>query len=67
MLKITETAIDCCAEVGRIARVVGRHDRSLADQLRRAMASVALNCSEGCGVSGGNEVFWAHALTLFEA
>ena len=54
MLKITDTAIECCADVGRIARMVAEYDRSLADQMRRAMASVALNTSEGCGVSGGN-------------
>jgi four helix bundle protein len=46
--------IECCADVGRIAEVVSKYDRSLADQMRRAMASVALNASEACGVSGGN-------------
>jgi four helix bundle protein len=54
MLKITEIAIECCADVGRIAQMVSKYDRSLADQMRRAMASVALNAPEGCGVSGGN-------------
>jgi four helix bundle protein len=49
MLKIVDAAIECCVDVGRIARMVAEYDRSLADQIRRAMASVALNASEGCG------------------
>jgi four helix bundle protein len=54
MLKIHSVAIECCAEVGRIAEVVARRDGALADQLRRAMASVALNISEGSGSQGKN-------------
>ena len=54
MLEIHSVAIQCCAEVGRIARQIGRKDPSLADQMRRAMASVALNISEGCGSQGKN-------------
>ena len=49
MLRIQSVAIQCCAEVGRIAELVARKDGALADQLRRAMASVALNISEGSG------------------
>jgi four helix bundle protein len=52
MLTIHSVAIQCCAEVGRIAEVVARKDAALADQLRRAMASVALNLSEGAGSQG---------------
>ena len=33
---------------------IGRHDRSLEDQLRRAGASVALNVAEGSGARGKN-------------
>ncbi|UJR79533.1 four helix bundle protein [Sandaracinus amylolyticus] len=54
MLKITENAIECCRDVSRIAKQVAKHDRSLADQLRRAMASVALNAAEGSGAHDGN-------------
>ncbi len=54
MLKIHSVAIQCCAEVGRIASQVARKDAALADQLRRAMASVALNISEGSGSQGKN-------------
>jgi len=46
MLKIHSVAIQCCAEVGRIASQVARKDAALADQMRRAKASVALNISE---------------------
>lgn len=54
MLLIHSVAIQCCADVGRIAEVVARRDGALADQLRRAMASVALNLSEGSGSQGKN-------------
>jgi len=54
MLRIQAVAIQCCAEVGRIAELVARKDHALADQMRRAMASVALNISEGSGSQGKN-------------
>jgi four helix bundle protein len=54
MLRIYPVAIECCAEVGRVAMTVARVDPALADQLRRAMASVALNLSEGSGSQGRN-------------
>jgi|GEM_PF-749457 len=54
MLRIHSVAIQCCAEVGTIASQVSRKDPALADQMRRAMASVALNISEGCGSQGKN-------------
>ena len=54
MLRIESVALLACAEVGRVAVVVARRDASLADQMRRAMASVALNISEANGSQGGN-------------
>ncbi|AKF10836.1 four helix bundle protein [Sandaracinus amylolyticus] len=54
MLKLTENAIECCRDVGRIAKVIAKHDRSLADQLRRAITSVALNAAEGTSAHDGN-------------
>ena len=49
-------AIALCRDVAVVVRSVARHDRSLADQLKRASASVALNIAESDGVSGGNRV-----------
>jgi four helix bundle protein len=57
MLEIHRTAIECCRRIAPIAEAVARRDRSLADQLRRASASVAMNIAEGCGSNGRN----AHA------
>ena len=54
MLKIHSVAIGCCAEIRVVAERVGRRDPALADQLRRAMASVALNIAEGAGSQGKN-------------
>ena len=55
MLRIHDDAIGCCEEVGAIGRQIERRDRSLADQMRRAMASVCLNIAEGCGSQGKNQ------------
>ena len=54
MLKIHSVAIGCCAEIRVVAEAVARYDASLADQMRRAMASVALNIAEGAGSQGKN-------------
>ena len=37
-----------------LVEAVGRRDRELASQVRRAMSSVALNLAEGFGTAGGN-------------
>jgi len=54
MLGIHSDAIQCCAAVGRIVSQVERRDGALANQMRRAIASVALNISEGSGSQGEN-------------
>ena len=54
MLRIHSVAIGCCAEIRVVAEAVGRRDAALADQMRRAMASVALNIAEGAGSQGKN-------------
>ena len=54
MLRIYGVALGCCASVGVVAEAIGRRDAALADQLRRAISSVVLNISEGCGSQGKN-------------
>ena len=54
MLRIHSVAIQCCAEMRGVADVVARRDAALADQMGRAMASVALNIAEGAGSQGKN-------------
>ena len=38
-----------------VVAAVGRHDRALRDQLRRAGSSIPLNLAEGYGLAGGHE------------
>jgi four helix bundle protein len=45
-----QAAIDLVEVAGRVAFVRGTAD--VGDQLRRAAASVALNCAEACGKHG---------------
>ncbi len=52
MLRIQSVAIQCCVAVGRLAETIARRDAGLADQMRRAMASVVLNIAEGYGSQG---------------
>ena len=47
-----DLSLDLVSLVAPVALAVQRHDRSLADQLRRAVASVPANLAEGSGRVG---------------
>ena len=53
-MNIYLVSIQLCRDVRVIGERVGRHDRNLLDQLRRAVSSVPLNLAESDGVRGGN-------------
>ena len=48
-------ALALVAAVGPLLPLIGKHDRSLKDQLRRATQSVGLNIAEAKGHRGGNQ------------
>ncbi len=56
MLNIYPISIQWCRDIQKIAKQVAVHDRNLADQMRRAVASVPLNIAESDGVHAGNRV-----------
>jgi four helix bundle protein len=47
-----EVALEMAAQLRPALEVMGRHDRDLAGQARRAAASVVLNIAEGAGRRG---------------
>ena len=53
-LRIYDFVIETIRLLVPVIRAIEKHDRSLADQLRRALASVALNLNEGAGNRRGN-------------
>lgn len=46
-MKVLDLSIEMVARVHGLARRVARHDRDLAEQMKSASTSVALNYSEG--------------------
>lgn len=53
-LIVHQVALDMIAEIRPLIERIGRHDRSLAQQLRRSASSVPLNIGEGAHARGGN-------------
>jgi four helix bundle protein len=54
MLRIYDVMVKVLEELRNVLPQIGRRDRSLEDQLRRAATSVLLNLAEGSGARGGN-------------
>ena len=54
MLRIYDVTLEVLRGMRPLMEQIGRHDRSLEDQARRAAASVALNIAEGSGSRGKN-------------
>ena len=55
MLRVQVLVLDIIRQLNPVLAVLRRKDRSLENQLRRAMASVALNLAEGFGSRDGNK------------
>jgi len=53
-LHIYGFVIETIRSFAPVLRAIAKRNASLADQMRRALASVALNLSEGAGSRGGN-------------
>ena len=53
-LHIYDFVIETIRLFAPILREIEKHDRDLGDQMRRALASVALNTCEGAGSQRGN-------------
>jgi four helix bundle protein len=54
MLRIYPVALDWIEKLEPLVARIARYDRDLAQQLRRASASVVLNLAAGMGARGGH-------------
>ena len=54
MLRIYDVIIDTVAGLRPVMERIGQHDADLARQMRRALASVPLNCAEASSSRGRN-------------
>jgi four helix bundle protein len=52
-MKVLDSSIEMVAVVHKLARRVAQQDRDLAEQMKSASTSVALNCSEGIWAKAG--------------
>jgi four helix bundle protein len=53
MLRIADVMVEVIREVRPLVEEIGRHDRDLERQVRRALSSVTANIGEGSGQRGG--------------
>ena len=51
---VYNVSLELVREIAPIVPVIKKHDRDLADQLRRAATSVVLNINDGSGRAGGD-------------
>lgn len=54
MFQLETITLEIIKQLKPIVRRIESHDRNLADQLKRAATSIALNVSEGAHAKGGN-------------
>ena len=55
-LIVHDVALDMVKSIKPLIERIARHDRSLAQQLRRSASSVPLNIGEGAYSRGGNQL-----------
>ena len=53
--RVLDSAYSLISSLVPVVAAIGKHDRSLKDQLRRAATSIPLNLAEGGGLQGGNQ------------